>query len=66
MIRFFLFIILLFLIWQFTKKIFVLFFTPHSEVKGNSRKKNQKFDPDDIEDIDYKEVKRKRMNEKQE
>jgi hypothetical protein len=59
-IRFILFLILFYLIYNIGKK-FLRFIFPHQpEVKGNPKKRVKKFDPEDIEDIDYEEVEDKK------
>jgi hypothetical protein len=60
MIRLILYLILFFLIYRLVKKIYVFFSTPSSKVEGSSQKKERSFDPKNIEDIDYEEVKRKK------
>ncbi len=56
MIRFILYVILFYLIYSVVKKVVLFFSQPRSEVKGTPNKKVKTFDPEDIEDIDYKEV----------
>jgi hypothetical protein len=59
-IRFILFLILFYLIYNIGRK-FLRFIIPRQpEVKGNPKKGAKKFDPEDIEDIDYEEVKDKK------
>ncbi|MEJ2633695.1 MAG: hypothetical protein P8184_00200 [Calditrichia bacterium] len=58
MIRFILYIVLFYLIYKMVKKFFNILFTPKPEVKGEPRKDINTFNPKDIEDIDYEEVKR--------
>jgi hypothetical protein len=36
------------------------FSTPSSKVEGSSVRKERKFDPENIEDVDYQEIKRKK------
>lgn len=61
MIRFILFLILLYLLYKLVKNVFKLFFASpdNSQVKGNPKKHVRDFDPNEIEDIDYEEVKKK-------
>ena len=56
MIRFILYVILFYLIYSVAKKVVAFFSQPKSEVKGSPQKKVKIFNPEDIEDIDYKEV----------
>jgi len=60
MIRFILYLILFYLIYRLGKKLFLFFTTPSSKVEGSSQKKERPFDPKNIEDIDYEEIKRKK------
>lgn len=62
MIRLILYIILFYLIYHIGKKVLQFLSPPKSNVQGKTIKKTKTFDPKDIEDIEYKEVKRK--NEK--
>ncbi len=63
MIRLILYIILFYVIYHTIKKFMVYLFPPRDKVRGQPRQKVRPFDPKDIEDIDYKEV--KRDNERQ-
>jgi len=63
MIRLILYIILFYVIYHTIKKFMVYLFPPRDKVRGRPRQKMRPFDPKDIEDIDYKEV--KRDNERQ-
>ncbi len=58
MIRLILYIILIYLAYHFVKKLIAAFSTPQKEVKRNSKNQVRDFDKEDIEDVDYKEVKR--------
>ena len=60
MIRLILYAILFYLIYNIGKRLFQFLFHTKTEIKGNQKKKMRTFNPDDIEDIDYEEVKRKR------
>ena len=60
MLRFILFAILFYLIFRVIKKIKFFFTPPRSEVKGQPQKKIKSFDPEDIEDIDYQEIEKKK------
>lgn len=62
MIRFLLYVILFWLIYRLVKKILIFFSRPSSKVEGDVPYKKPSFDPKNIEDIDYEEIKRK--NEK--
>ncbi len=57
-IRVILYIILFYLIYSLVRKAFRFIAGTQTPVKGASRKKVRNFDPDDIEDIDYQEVKK--------
>lgn len=59
LLRFILLILLFSLIYKLAKNVVNFFTLPQNKTKENSRKKIQRFDPNQIEDIDYKEVKRK-------
>ncbi len=59
-IRLILYVILFYLIYNIGKRLLQFLFPTKTEIKGNQKKKMRTFDPDDIEDIDYEEVKRKR------
>ena len=59
LLRFILLILLFSLIYKLAKNVVNFFALPQNKTKENSRKKIQRFDPNQIEDIDYKEVKRK-------
>ena len=58
MIRFILYIILFYVIYHTIKKFMIFLFPPREKVKGKPRQRVKPFDPKDIEDIDYKVVKR--------
>ena len=60
MIRFILYLILFYLIFRLVKKMLGFFSTPSSRVEGSSVRKERKFDPENIEDVDYEEIKRKK------
>jgi hypothetical protein len=60
MIRFILYLILFYLIYRLAKKVLGFFSAPSSKVEGSSVKKERTFDPKNIEDIDYEEIKRKK------
>jgi hypothetical protein len=59
MIRLLFYIILFYFLYQIGKKVYAFLTTPPQRVKGEPRKKVNKFENEDIEDVDYKEVKRK-------
>lgn len=59
MIRFILFVILFYLIYNFAKKFLQLISPPKSNIKGNPNKNTRTIDPNQIEDIDYEEVEKK-------
>jgi hypothetical protein len=61
-IRIILFLILFYLIYNIGKKFVQFLFKKQGEVSGGSKKKMNKFDPEDIEDIDYEEINRKEYN----
>jgi hypothetical protein len=50
------------LIYRTVRKLIQFIFPTgtNTQVKGEPRKKVRKFDPDDIEDIDYQEIERKK------
>ncbi len=60
MIRFLLYVILFWLIYRLIRKLSIFFAKPSSKVEGNAHHKKQSFDPKNIEDIDYEEIKRKK------
>ena len=60
MIRFILYLILFYLIFRLAKKVLGFFSTSSSRVEGSSVRKEKKFDPENIEDVDYEEIKRKK------
>lgn len=62
MIRLLLYLILFWLIYRLVKKALIFFSRPSLKVGGEAPYKKQSFDPKNIEDIDYEEIKRK--NEK--
>jgi hypothetical protein len=59
MIRFILFVILFYLIYNVGKKFLQFLSPPKSNIKGNPSKNSRTFDPNQIEDIDYEEVEKK-------
>ena len=59
-IRFILFLILFYLIYNIGKKFLRFIISHQPEVKGNPKKRVKDFDPEDIEDIDYEEIKDKK------
>jgi hypothetical protein len=60
MIRFILYLILFYLIFRLARKMLGFFSSPSSKVEGSSVKKEREFDPKNIEDVDYEEIKRKK------
>lgn len=60
MIRFILYLILFYLIYRLVKKVMIFFSASSSKVENSSTKKERTFDPKNIEDIDYEEIKRKK------
>jgi hypothetical protein len=59
MIRFILFVILFYLIYNVAKKFLQFLSPPNSNIKGKANKNTRTFDPNQIEDIDYEEVEKK-------
>lgn len=57
--RLILYLILFYLLYSIVKKLFVFLFARQSEIKGKPHKRVRTFDPSEIEDVDYEEVKRK-------
>ncbi|MFZ0390570.1 MAG: hypothetical protein WAN36_08920 [Calditrichia bacterium] len=63
MLRLILLFILFYLIYYLIKNVFLAAFTgakKKSEMKGRPKKKVRDFDPGDIEDVDYTEIKKDR------
>lgn len=58
--RLLLYIILFYLLYRLAKNVIGSLFAPRSDakVKGTPQKPVKTFDPNDIEDIEYKEVKK--------
>ncbi len=64
LIRFILFVILIYLLFKIAKNFLKIFTPPKPEVKGEPKEQSRQFKDDEIEDIDFKEVDRKHGEEK--
>jgi hypothetical protein len=55
-LRLFLFILVIYLVWKILEPQINKIFTPKSEIKGTGKSKEININPDNIEDAQFKEI----------